>query len=135
MGQEQGAVMISKSTNGEFFMKVENREGDGVCKVTLTAEQFAHAITGKHVKCDVDVLNQSSVSKGADIERESYSQADLQQAVCCYLSQTQIEALGMTRAVEEVALTLFLSPIKDDANSQIIKAALFDLRERGSFNY
>ena len=55
---ERGSVVISKSTDGEFFIQIERGDGVELCKVSLTAEQFAHAITGKFVKAEVRVYNQ-----------------------------------------------------------------------------
>ena len=55
---ETGAVSISKSTDGEFFIEIEREDGADLCLVTLTAEDFAHAITGKHVKAKIRVYDQ-----------------------------------------------------------------------------
>lgn len=52
---KRGGVAISKSTNGEFFIEIEGENGDQLCQAVLTAEQFAHAITGKHVKAGIRV--------------------------------------------------------------------------------
>jgi len=52
---KRGGVIISKGTDGNFFIEIENDAGDQLCEAVLTAEQFAHAITGKHVKADIRV--------------------------------------------------------------------------------
>lgn len=52
---EDGNVIVSKSTNGSFYIEIENSNGDAVCQAVLTAEQFAHAVTGKHVPAKVRV--------------------------------------------------------------------------------
>jgi hypothetical protein len=59
-----GNVIISKSTNGEFFIELEHSNGDQICQAVLTAEQFAHAVTGKHVKAKVRVYNSALKPQG-----------------------------------------------------------------------
>jgi hypothetical protein len=48
---KKGAVVISKGTANDFYIEVENESGEQMMSVKLTPEQFAHGITGKHIKC------------------------------------------------------------------------------------
>lgn len=52
---EHGKVAITKDTNGNFYIELENAQGDAIAQAILTAEDFAHAITGKHTNADIRV--------------------------------------------------------------------------------
>lgn len=52
---KNGAVLMSKSTNGNFYIEIEHANGDQVCQAIMDAETFAHAVTGKHVKVKLSV--------------------------------------------------------------------------------
>ena len=59
-----GALLISKSTNGDFYIEIEHANGDQVCQVVMDAETFAHAITGMHVKVHLPVSNAQNPEQG-----------------------------------------------------------------------
>ena len=61
---KNGAVFISKSTNGDFYIEVEHANGDQVCQAVMDAETFAHAVTGKHVKVQLSVPSSHKTDQG-----------------------------------------------------------------------
>ncbi|NQZ49688.1 MAG: hypothetical protein HRT95_05715 [Moritella sp.] len=63
-----GNVVITKSTNGQFFIEIEHSNGDLVCQAILTAEQFAHAVTGKQVKAEITDLSLAASNRILELE-------------------------------------------------------------------
>jgi hypothetical protein len=65
----------------------------------------------------------------------AYGKEELQHALEQILDTEQVEAIGITRAVEESAIQLFLNNDSHKFAITIIKEALSDLRDFGSFKY
>lgn len=65
----------------------------------------------------------------------SYSKEVLTALVKSILGETQVEALGLPRAVEESAIVLFLQESSNTTDLLMIREALVDLRQAGSFNF
>ena len=59
---EQGKLAITKDTNGKSYIEIENAQGDAIAQAVLTAEDFAHAITGKHTNADIRVYRNASAT-------------------------------------------------------------------------
>lgn len=67
----------------------------------------------------------------------AYSKKQLQEVLISILKPEQIEGLGMPKAVDEAAIILFM---QDEIYSSqeyvnILREALCDLRDSGTFNY
>lgn len=65
----------------------------------------------------------------------AYGKEELQHTLEQILDAEQVEAIGITRAVEEAAIQLFLNDDAHDHAITIIKESLSDLRDFGSFRY
>lgn len=65
----------------------------------------------------------------------AYRKEELQHTLEQILDAEQVEAIGITRSVEESAIQLFLNDDAHDFAVRIIKEALADLRNFGLFRY
>lgn len=65
----------------------------------------------------------------------SYGKVELEEAVNAILGINPVIALGLPRAVEESAIQLFLNPDAHADALTIIRSALSDLRDFGSFKF
>jgi hypothetical protein len=65
----------------------------------------------------------------------AYGKQELQNTLEQILSNDHVEAIGITRAVEEAAIQLFLNDDADERAIIIIKESLSDLRDFGSFRF
>lgn len=59
---EQGSVVVTKSTDGKFYIQLENDQGEALAEAVLTAENFANAITGKHVDADLRIYRNATAT-------------------------------------------------------------------------
>lgn len=53
--QIDGKVNVTKDTQGVFYINIEDKNGNSICEARLTAEQFAHAVTGKYVDAKLEI--------------------------------------------------------------------------------
>jgi hypothetical protein len=67
----------------------------------------------------------------------AYSKQKLIEVLEVILNKEKIDSLGLPRATEEAAIELFLDQgiWNSDEYISIIREALIDLRDNGSFNY
>ena len=67
----------------------------------------------------------------------AYSKQKLREVLEVMLNKEKLESLGFPRATEEAAIKLFLDQgfWNSDEYINIVREALIDLRDNGSFNY
>lgn len=65
----------------------------------------------------------------------AYGKAELKNTLEQILDAEQVDALGVSRAVEEAAIQLFLNIDAHKEAVSIIRESLSDIRDFGSFKY
>jgi hypothetical protein len=65
----------------------------------------------------------------------SYRKTELQSAVETILGEDEVDAMGLPRAAEECAVQLFLNIEAHQEAIDIIRCAVSDLRDFGSFKF
>ncbi len=65
----------------------------------------------------------------------AYLKSELNIIVVAILGDTQVSALGLARSVEQCAVELFVAEQCNSEDASIIREAIRDLREKGSFNF
>ena len=65
----------------------------------------------------------------------AYGKKELKKILIQILDIEQVESLGITRAVEEAAIQLFLNDDAHELTINVIKESLSDIRDFGSFKY
>ena len=66
-----GSIEIARDSRGEFTIRIQDERSRWlVCDVTLTAEQFAGAITNRNEKCRLRYFGSPNIGKRHEGKRE-----------------------------------------------------------------
>ncbi|WP_070964863.1 hypothetical protein [Vibrio sonorensis] len=111
---EQGKVAITKSTNGKFYIEIENAQGDAIAQAVLTAEGFAHAITGKHTNADIRVYRNAS----ATIDKECCFSPAIQEDrdLNFFINKYERADIG---SISEEEINFYIESIENDVRAKL----------------
>jgi hypothetical protein len=56
MKKQRGSMSVSRTTTGRYLVLVTDSEGDEICEIEMSSEEFASSITGQQSKCDLSVF-------------------------------------------------------------------------------